>query len=144
MGPSPQPRVVADETFGVIRDVRAGRMALATHIVRDIPSLASALCNDSVNVETLFGILQTYFASKIARECASLERSDVSKIHKTAKRRRLRLRMEAYRPSRKFMSLDARYSHDGDILADAQNIGNSIKAAWEPAFATKACPEDDM
>lgn len=141
---APEPQVVADVALQLVRLFRDGRMSTAVSMATDVPALRSSLGDGGIDLDMLFGILQTSLDASVTREIVALERSEALDLHKASKRRRLRLRMEPYRPSRRRVSLDAIYSDDGAILSDPRQIGDAIKEAWAPVFTAAPIADEHM
>lgn len=65
-------------------------------------------------------------------------------LHKTAKRRKLRLRLEPYRPRRKRLTMQALYDAEGTPVVDEASIGDLIARVWEPVFARREVDQEHM
>lgn len=82
-------------------------------------------------------MLQHSLDEAITRGIAAIERSGMPDLHKAAKRRKLRLRLEPYRPRRKRLTLQALYDEYGAPVSDEQAIGDLIAEVWSPVFARR-------
>lgn len=72
------------------------------------------------------------------RELASLERSEVPDLHKTAKRNKIRRTAAAHRLQRRRVIrviLGGLYDDDGRLIETAEEAGELLHAHWPPVFA---------
>lgn len=85
-------------------------------------------------MKSVGSIIRAAFDGVVLQELAELERSDIPELQSASKRRRIRLRLEPYRPRSKRLVLDARYDEHGTPIEDDCAIGDAIAAEWAPVF----------
>lgn len=135
IGPDPPPHSVADLCLTTLNHVCAGRAALAANTARGTPCIKHTLADDgTIDIRKVCTTLQHSLDDATTRDIAAIERSGMPEIHKAAKRRTLRLRLEPYRPRRKRLTLKALYDSTGASVVDETAIGDLISEVWAPVF----------
>lgn len=113
------PHSVVGLCLSTLNHVRAGRAALAASIARGTPCIKHTLADGStIDVRQVCTTLQHSLGDATTRDIAAIERSNMPDIHKADKRRKLRLRLEPYRPRRKRLTLQALYDATGAPVVD--------------------------
>lgn len=145
MGPDPPPHSIVDLCLSVLNHVRAGRAALASSVAIDTPCITHTLAEDgTIDVRKVCNTLHHSLDEATTRDIAEIERSAMPDIHKAAKRRKLRLRLEPYRPRRTCLTLQALYDETGTPVADETAIGDLIADVWSPVFARREVDQEHM
>lgn len=78
--------------------------------------------------------MQQALNEAVAAELVDLERASLPEVQKTAKRKRIRIRMDPCRALRKRISLGAIFRDDGEAVDDIEQIGSAIIEHWGPIF----------
>lgn len=121
--------------FRLLREVRG---EIAVQLAGDDEPTREAVESADIDMKSVGSILQAALGGVVLQELAELERSDVPELQRASKRRRIRLRLEPYRPRRKRLVLDALYDEHGTPIEDDSAIGDAIAAESAPVFAEKA------
>lgn len=124
----PPPQAIADVSWHILAHVRSGRHYHAAQIAQDTRRRSHRVDERGIlDLRKICTMLPSSLDEATTRDVAALEKSAMPELHKVAKRRKLRLRLEPYRPKRKRLTLHALYDHDGNAVSREEDVGDLLE-----------------
>lgn len=132
VGEQPTPHQLVDVCLRAYRLRSERKEAEAFRMLMGFSQTAEATRDVEVDWEEIGLILQTALDESNQADLAELEKAHIPEVVKTAKRQRIRLRGDPYRPRRKRLVLDAVCDAGGTVIEDDADVVAAIVAERNP------------